>query len=493
MSLICRRCKRLNPPEAQYCYHDGVTLDSAGGRGPVAAGVLPFPTPFVMPSGHSCGSFDELVIACDTEWETGRSLLQKGFLEGFLGGLGRADLAMAARQAAAAPDLDRGLDELLAKLPSTVREPPKLRVDPLEIDLGEMISGTDQRLIMSVNNAGMGLLQGTVSCGATPWLAVGDAPAGPQKMFQCRQEMTLPVHVVGKALRANAKPLAGKLLVETNGGTIEIDVRVRVPIKPFPDGLLAGAKSPRQLAEKAKGAPKEAAVLFASGAVAAWYEANGWTYPVQGPSATGLGAVQQFFEALGLVSAPKVTISTEQVRFLGEPGAYLEQVIQVQTIEKRPVFAHAVSKSAWLQIGKVQLKGQIANIPLLIPSVPSMPGEELQSRVEVAANGNQSFTVHVALTISEGSSIRGTSVRVPALPFSSASAVPASAVLAAVPPLPPMLRSGSAVVAERNAVVFGDVCVSAPDTAAGPLNSRFAAVRVAVRFPERRRRGTGIR
>ena len=476
MSFTCRTCRRINPPEAQYCYFDGVALDAAHTRGPVVAGAQPFPTPFVLPSGRKCGSFDELVVACDTEWDAARSVLQQGFLEGFLGGMGRVDLAMAARQAAASPDLDRGLDELLAKLPSTVRDPAKLQIEQREIDLGEMTSGTEQRLTLSLKNGGMGLLQGIVSCSETPWLAVGDAPAGPQKMFQCRQETTVPVQVIGKALRANAKPLVGKLVVESNGGVIEVPVRVSVPIKPFPDGVLAGAKAPRQIAEKAKASPKEAAVLFASGAVAAWYESNGWTYPVQGPSATGLGAVQQFFEALGLVAAPKVTISTESVQFRGAAGAHLEQIIQVNTVEKRPVYAHAVSKSAWLQIGKVQLKGQTAHIPLMIESVPSMPGEELQSRVEVAANGNQSFTVNVTLKINDGP-VRAIRVGAPgAPPIPGVPSVPDIEMTAALPPhmklpsgrprlssMPPLLPSGPPPLSRS------------PVTEAPPLPSRASA------------------
>jgi hypothetical protein len=401
MAFTCRTCQRMNPPEALYCYFDGVALDAAHARGPVATGAQRFPNPFVMPSGHACGTFDELVLACETDWEAARSVVQQGYLENFLGHLGRVDLALATRVAAASPDPDRGLDELLAKLPNNVREPAKLEVIQREIDLGEMPSGCEHRLTLHLKNIGMGLLQGTVSCSETAWLAVGEAPAGPQKMFQCRNDLALPVQVVGKALRANAKPLTGKLVVESNGGAGEVLVRVQVPVKPFPDGVLAGARTPRQVAEKAKASPKEAAVLFARGAVAAWYESNGWIYPVQGPSATGLGAVQQFFEALGLVAAPKVTISTDRVLFQGEPGAFLEQMVQVQTVEKRPVYAHATSKSAWLLIGKIQLKGQTAHIPLLIPSVPSMPGEELQARIEVAANGNQHFAVDVTLTITE--------------------------------------------------------------------------------------------
>ena len=440
MSLTCRTCRRMNPPDAQFCYYDGVALDGAGRRGPIAAGGQPFPTPFTFPSGKTCRTFDELALACDADWDGAKSVLQQGFLESFLGAMGRIDLAMVARQASRSPDVDRALDELLAKLPSTVREPAKLKVVQSDIDLGEMPSGSDLRLKLSLKNVGMGLLHGTVSCPDTPWLAVGDAPPGPQKMFHCRNEMELPVHVVGKSLRAGAKPLRGKLLVESNGGTREVLVTVQVPIRRFPSGVLAGAMTPRQVAEKAKAAPKEAAVLFANGAVANWYSSNGWTYPVQGPSATGLGAVQQFFEALGLVAAPKVAISTEKVQFWGAPGVRLEQTIQVHTVEKRPVYAYAVSKAAWLQVGNAVLKGQTAQIPLHVPSVPSMPGEELQGQVIVSANGNQRFTVNVALHIAEGA-VRSAPVVAPVgttVPLSAAGQGP---MLQVMPPTMPAATS----------------------------------------------------
>jgi hypothetical protein len=63
------------------------------------------------------------------------------------------------------------------------------------------------------------------------------------------------------------------------------------------------------VAEKAKAHPREAAPLFEQGVVSRWYKDNGWTYPVQGPASSGLAAVQQYFEALGLTPAPKVDIS----------------------------------------------------------------------------------------------------------------------------------------------------------------------------------------
>src|SRR5215813_12857882 len=97
MTLVCRTCSRVNPLEARYCYHDGAALAGAlGGSGPIAIGQQPFLTPFVFPTGRTCSNFDELAVACDTDWNAARDLLRQGYLERFLGGLGRVDLAMAA-------------------------------------------------------------------------------------------------------------------------------------------------------------------------------------------------------------------------------------------------------------------------------------------------------------------------------------------------------------------------------------------------------------
>ena len=73
--------------------------------------------------------------------------------------------------------------------------------------------------------------------------------------------------VRGQHLRAGNKPLEGHLVVDSNGGTGSITVRLEVPAKPFPNGVLAGATTPRQIAEKAHAAPKEAAALFGEAAM----------------------------------------------------------------------------------------------------------------------------------------------------------------------------------------------------------------------------------
>src|SRR5262245_49508456 len=99
----CPACHRVNPPQARYCFHDGVAL-GATSVGPIRVGSRPFPSPFVFPNGRSCDNFDQLVLAIEDEWATARNMMRQGYFVGFLGGLGRADLAQAAREAARESD-----------------------------------------------------------------------------------------------------------------------------------------------------------------------------------------------------------------------------------------------------------------------------------------------------------------------------------------------------------------------------------------------------
>jgi hypothetical protein len=403
MTLVCRNCSRINPPEARYCYWDGSVLDGRGqGHGPIAVGAQPFHCPFVFPSGRHCRNFDELLLGCYGEWQEARDLLREGYLESFFGALGRTDLALAAKQALRAADADSGLDHLLSKLPCSNREPPKLFVQPLEINLGQLSRHSDRHFVLHIENQGMGLLQGTIACDNTAWLMLGEGTGSPRKVFQCLHEFTLPVQVHGKALRAGNKPLEGRLTLSSNGGAAEILVRADVPVQPFPKGVLAGALSPRQIAEKAKANPRAAALSFEKGAVAAWYESNGWIYPVQGPASSGLGAIQQFYEALGLVKAPVVEISETAVHLQGAPGDNLEHVLHVRAQEKRPVFAYATTGAPWLHIGRIRLEGRTARIPIQVPYVPPQLGE-LHGKVQVTANGGQRFLVDVQLSITDNS------------------------------------------------------------------------------------------
>ena len=486
MVQTCTRCSRPNPTDASFCYFDGSVLPGRATDGARAASAgQGFPQPFVFPSGQACHNFDELALVCLQNWSEARELVQKGYLEGFLGGLGRADLALAAREAARFPDPDRGFDQFLAKLPGKGVPPPRLAVQPLEIRLGRLPVGEDRRIELRLENQGMRLLYGALTCEDAPWLAVGEGSGAGQKLFEFRGEETISVHVLGKSLRAGPKPLEGRIAIESNGGNATVVVSAEVPVTPFPEGVLAGAVTPRQVAEKAKAAPREAAVLLENGAVARWYKANGWAYPVRGPVASGLGAVQQFFETLGLSPPPKVEINERAVALQGNVGDTLSHSLEVQTPEKRPIYAHGVSDQSWLEVGRAKLSGRTASVPLAVPSVPDRPGETLQAKVTVTANGQQRFVVPVTLVIAQGAKTS------PAAFVPAAPAVFQPAVAAALAPAAP--RDGvAAAPSPAHCGPAAEMGPPAPRRAAGagPRGCRYpGCFRGQVRGAGRRRGG----
>jgi hypothetical protein len=404
MSQTCRDCSRVNPSEAAYCYYDGVQLngrnDLPADGSSISFANWAFPRPFVFPSGEVCRNFPQLARACRKNLPGACDVLAQGFLEAFLGSLGRVDLALAAREAARHPDRERGLDDFLAKLPGTALEPARLEVQPGEIDLGTVQVGEERRFDLVLRDGGDRLLYGKAAADDCPWLVLGDSGAA-EKLFQFVDQAVLPVRVRGDRLRAYAKPQKGEIVLESNGGNFIVTVHVLVPTKPFPEGVLAGAVTPRQLAEKAKANQAPAAALIESGAVARWYEMNGWAYPVQGPNASGIAAIQQLFEALGLVKAPKVELDEPAIALAGRPGERLEHVLTVSTSENRPVYAHASSDQPWLTVGKTAYHGRSAALPLTVEAVPHEPGRTLRARLKVTANGNKRFDVPLVLAVAD--------------------------------------------------------------------------------------------
>src|SRR5262249_842487 len=153
-----------------------------------------------------------------------------------------------------------------AKLPSQVLAEPKLRVEPLEVNLGTLVVGRGRSFDLHLENQGMRLVYGTASVAEGVWLSLGDA-GSQEKHFQFTQQQTIPVKGPGAGPRPQAKPLEARLVVESNGGPFTAVVRASVPVKPFPLGPFAGARSIREVAQKSQAHPKEAAPLFESGEV----------------------------------------------------------------------------------------------------------------------------------------------------------------------------------------------------------------------------------
>lgn len=401
MSLVCGQCSRVNPDEAAYCYFDGAALAGRAG-GPINAGSAPFPNQFVFPNGLACRNFDQLATACQQHWSAAIDLLKQGYLGSFFGGMGRIDLAMAAQEAAQFPDMDRGLDQLLAKLPSQAVQPPKLQAEPSVINLGQLKVGDNRTSELHLSNLGMRLIYGTVASDCK-WLTVGEGPGHAEKMVQFGAETVIPVQVRGQHLRAGTKPNEGHLTIDTNGGTVTVTFKADVPIAPYAGGLFDGAVTPRQVAEKAKAKPKEAAPYFENGDVAKWYALNGWAYPVHGPIMSGMGSIQQFFEALGVAKAPKVDFNPKALDFSSGVGKKIEAAIEVATAEKKVVYGWASCDKTWVDIGKTKLHGKTALIPITI-RVPKPSPPSLEATVQVFGNGNQKLAVPLKVAVAGGKS-----------------------------------------------------------------------------------------
>jgi len=392
----CNRCSRVNPRYGVYCFACGVALDHTD-RQAIAIGSRPFPTPFVFPSGTSCRTFDELASACQNDWAEARELLRGGYFESFLAGMGRLDLAQAAKQAARFPDADRALDQFLSQLPSGVLPEPQLRVEPSEITLGILQGNQPRQFLLHLENQGARLLYGTARTDCT-WLSLGEDRLL-QKAFQFTSHETIPVHLHPERLRASNKPLLAKIVLSSNAGEQTVTLRAEKPIKPFEGGLLTGAKSPRQIAELALKDPKAVSPFFEQGAVERWYAENGWVYPVKIPAASGLAAIQQFFEALGVTRPPRVEIDRRLLRLQGSPGQSLLASICVRTEEKRPVFAHVTCNVPWIEVGRPDFAGKQVTVPLRVPRIPALPGQTLQAELTVQSNGNVRWQVPVLLEV----------------------------------------------------------------------------------------------
>jgi hypothetical protein len=413
----CPACQRVNPSDATFCFFDGKPLaSSAGGNASIDFAGIAFPRPFVFRSGARCDNFRQLALACASHAEETVEALRSGLMGSFFGGMGRADLARAVKTLAAMSDAERALDELLGKLPGSALRPAELVVEPITLNLGMVQMGEDRAFTLKLANKGNRLLYGKALVGDCPWLVLGESGT-PEKLFQFFESATLQVRIPGKRLHAFAKAQKGEITIESSGGNVVVTVEILVPVKRFPDGVLAGAASPRQFATLAKTHLKEAAVLLEKGAVARWYADNGWTYPVQGPTAHGIAAVQQLFEYLGLVKPPKVELNELSVSLQGRPGERIEYMVRVTTKEKRAVFAHAKSDQSWCKVCKTLFRGETAKIPLLVEAVPDEPGKTLKAHVKVTANGNQHFDVEVSLGVAENAARAVASRDEPEFPF----------------------------------------------------------------------------
>ena len=397
MPQSCPRCKRANPDEAIYCYFDGFVLQ----QGAVVAPVGQLAREFVFPlSGKRCRSVEEIVRTCQVEWVEARDLLRRGEFERYFGQAGRLDLSRAAQEAQENPDADVALLQFVNNLPVAPNpQAPRLDLTPRRLALGTLKAGEQRQMKITVLNQGKGLLLGKVAVSdGEPWLKLSDGIDPNSCPVKATRDQDVTVRVDSRGLVAG-QGYSGKLTVVTNGGIAEVPLRLDVAAVAFTRPPFQGATSPRGMAERMRTEPKQAVPLLESGEVQRWFEANGWKYPVPGTPARGVGAVQQFFECLGLSKPPPVALSESEMRFsVTAPEVTRGQVV-LRTTTKKWVFAQVESDAPWLRPTKPSVSGpQQAQIGFEIDSSLMDGRPQQEATLRVSANGGQRLSMRVRVT-----------------------------------------------------------------------------------------------
>lgn len=398
--LFCPRCQRANPPEALYCHFDGNGLRTGTDGKAVTNTTLG--REFVFPSGRRCRTFDELITACSVEWSSARNMLQQGGLRQFLSSIGRMDLAQQADRAAAHVDPDLGLDQLLATLPSKEMVQPRLDLAPRRLHLGNLKAGETRDLQLQVLNKGARLLHGVVEVRGEGWLRIGSDGGGPTNgkvPVKTGKQQDCPLHIETQGLPAGQQ-YAATLAVMTNGGTVEVPVTFDLASIPFGQGILSGCTTPKDLAARMKDAPKQVAPLLEKGEIERWYTLNGWKYPVAGPAAQGIAAVQQFFEGMGLSKPPPLSVSPQVISLQGKVGQTLSGEVKLETSAKKWIYAFVESDVPWMKpVQPTVSGGQSATVHFQINTRALLPESTHHGTLTLVGNSGQRLTVKVAVQL----------------------------------------------------------------------------------------------
>jgi hypothetical protein len=397
MALVCPRCQHANPAEAVYCHFDGVVLMPPPG-GALPPGILP--QEFVFPSGRRCKTYDDLVQGCQYEWEDARTLLKRGDFSPYFARIGRLDLARAAREAQEQPDTDIALHELVAGLPATRVQGPRLDLQPRRILIGPVPAGREDEVRLTVVNQGKGLLQGKLSVSeGGHWLHAGTDGNGGHVPLKAARAQEVLLRVTTRGLAA-PQSYSARLTVVSNGGVVDVPVRLDVAVVPFGRGPFHGAISPRDLAERMRANPKAAVPFLENGEIAAWFATNGWTYPVPGATARGVAGVQQFFEHLGLSKPPPLTLADAERHFACEPGQPIPGKLTLRTSARKWVYAEVTSDAPWLRVTTPAVSGaQQAFVAFEIDPDKLPDGGPHEATLRVAGNAGQTLTVRMTATL----------------------------------------------------------------------------------------------
>jgi hypothetical protein len=181
--------------------------------------------PYTIDGVVVCRSWDDFLVAAAQRWNDLRDELESGRLADYLRRIRSIDLLPRA-DASATPD--ERLDHWLGRLPVSRSSAPELDVHPAGLELRS--TGGTTRHVLKIANVGYRLLRGTarVEPAGASWIRLLSPFDG--RPFVTVEQTEILVEVTVPEDRAG--PLNAEVVIESNGGTRRIPVRLGQPHKP---------------------------------------------------------------------------------------------------------------------------------------------------------------------------------------------------------------------------------------------------------------------
>jgi hypothetical protein len=203
--------------------------------GSAKAAAAPGPTtgrlsiPFTMPGGVVCKSWDDFLVLAAGQWAELRAELASGRVADYLRKIQRPDLVPRFEPGRSA---DEQLDDWLGRLPVTRPSAAELDVYPEALNVRALPGGGLTHQSLRVTNVGYRLLRTTarIEPVGTSWLRLRPEHDGRSFMTIDHAELPLELHIPEIVDR----PLAARVVLESNGGTKRVVVQVERPAAPQP-------------------------------------------------------------------------------------------------------------------------------------------------------------------------------------------------------------------------------------------------------------------
>ncbi len=210
---ICPKCKAIINATDKFCRNCGSATQ------PLKRSTT---SSFVFQSQKKAANIRQLIQICYQDWNEAVKHLYQGDFENWLksikGGKELAKKASAIRKNQ--PDKHLGLNEFL--MSSGYGIAPKLHVQPIKINAGQIPKGKCRNIILSITNKGRGYLKGTINSKEN-WVNIR------QKSFACPSNMTIRLYVnVDTKLLVKNKIHQTFIIINSNGGNAKIPISVSV-------------------------------------------------------------------------------------------------------------------------------------------------------------------------------------------------------------------------------------------------------------------------